>query len=235
MMFSFIFPIGAFDAEKLKLTIQKIQFNYTSKKPRPKLSLILFLSSSKCEKMKKALFVCLLVGPFFALSAQENDLANTEQLVNYVLEHIEKGDYYKNELNFNAQRFSLHQPGYFQQNEIYYYTFDQLSGDPNIIILKALVFKLEKDEVSYLKKFIYDNAGKLIFYQEEQKDQSNQPSNRLNVYISNGNAIKWLEEDNLFVSDAVLSKKKLTEIQQESAVFTKKFEEQIKEIQTERK
>jgi hypothetical protein len=139
-----------------------------------------------------SLFFLLLSSP--CLLAQEANLASIDKECELVKSKIQQGEFHVNEFKINSNRFSLHQPGYFQYFEKYFYMFDPRPDKKKALILKSVVLNVDKDGVNYYKEYVFDNESHLIFYFEQQKDSTNIPFNKQKIYVQNQKVIHIVQE-----------------------------------------
>lgn len=126
--------------------------------------------------------------------AQAEMVQAIEQSYQRVKNGIQKQQYHQNEYKINSQRFSLHQPGYRQYYESYYYTFDKRPEMNQKPLIKAVFIQSIKEETKYLKEYIYDNEGNFIYYSQKVLEDA-RVLDEVRLYIHQQKLIKWLRED----------------------------------------
>lgn len=143
---------------------------------------------------KHKLVICLF---FLFLTntgrAQDTVLLNIEQTYNYIKRNIQIREYHTNEIKFNSKRYSLHQPGYFQLFETYYYSFDKRSPQSQNPQLCAVLVREEREEKKYLKEYLFDHLDNFVFYSEKELDGAVVLS-EVRVYLHEGKVIKRLQK-----------------------------------------
>ena len=163
--------------------------------------------------------------------AQSNSVQKIDQMTGYVESKITDNEYYLNEYKINSKRYSLHQPGYFQYFERYYYTQDKRPNKDRSILLKAVVTVREKEEVIYMRKFIYDDDSNLIYYIERKSRVSTAPDNEVRIYFDQEKLIKYMINNQDEIGLATVPQNHISTVINESSRYLKKFKEQMQEIQ----
>lgn len=165
------------------------------------------------------------------LAQEEKIIQQLEQFIRPVESKIMANEYYLNEHKINAKRFSLHQPGYFQYFERYYFTPDKRPGKNREILLKSVITRIEKEEKIYFRKYIFDDEAQLIYYTEREADVAEAPQNETRVYIYKNQLIKYMsnaaEED----KNQEALRQKTVAILDEALQYQQKFKEQMQNIQ----
>ncbi len=129
--------------------------------------------------------------------AQKNlsDWKEIEKHQRFVMNQIEKKEYFLNEYKVNANRFALHQPIFFQYFERYFYTFDQRNASKNTL-LKAIISRREHNKINFYREYVLDNEGNLIYYYEqEQPETASLATKKLKIYFFNQKNIKIIKND----------------------------------------
>ncbi len=145
----------------------------------------------------------------FSQKTNFSDWKEIEKHQRFVINQIEKKEYYLNEYKINSNRFALHQPTYFQYFERYFYTFDRRENPPKTL-LKAIISRKERNKTNFYKEYILDNDGNLIYYfEQEQPETSSQPLLKLKIYFFENKVIKSFKNDKELNT---LDDKKLKEI-----------------------
>lgn len=147
--------------------------------------------------MSSVKFLCLL-GAFmlcYAVKAQNEKWAVVEKECNLISKQIEKGEYLVNELKINSNRLALPNNDYFQHWEKFFYVFDQRIAENSPPILKAVIIKTERDGQSIYKEYMYDNAGKCIYFSEIKQNDKNALNDRVRVYLFDDKPIRWFKDD----------------------------------------
>lgn len=143
---------------------------------------------------KHTLVFCLF---FLFLSgkgkAQDPILQNIERARNYIKRNIQIREYHTNEIKFNSKRYSLHQPGYFQLFETYYYSLGKPNSKNQDPHLSAVQIREEREEKKYLKEYLYDHTGNFVFYSERELDGAEVLS-EVRIYVHEGEIIKKLQK-----------------------------------------
>ena len=176
------------------------------------------------------IFLHVLIIPKI-LIAQSNTVREIDQMTGHVESKITDNAYYLNEYKINSKRYSLHQPGYFQYFERYYYTQDKRSNKDRSILLKAVVTVREKEEVVYLRKFIYDDDSNLIYYTERKSRVSTAPDNEVRIYFDQGKLVRYMINDQDEIGLATVPQNHISTVVNESSRYLKKFKEQMQQIQ----
>ena len=196
--------------------------------------LMTFIHKQLFKKGQIMTFIVIFLHvPFMpkTLLAQENTVQEIDQMTGYVESNITDNAYYLNEYKINSKRYSLHQPGYFQYFERYYYAQDKRPDKDRSVLLKAVVTVREKEEVVYLRKFIYDDDSNLIYYIERKSRVSTAPDNEVRIYFNQGELVKYMINDQDEIGLATVPQDHITTVVSESSRYMKKFKEQMQQIQ----
>ncbi len=172
------------------------------------------------------LFCCL--GSARAL-AQEEAIRKIEENYRRVERNILNQEYYLDEYKVNATRFSIHQPGYFQYLEKYYYNFGNPPGTSKIPLIKAIITRKEREEVIYLKKYIYDEQGQFIFYSESETRVAQAPLGEIRAYFHEEELLHWMVGDQVSSASQNL-KTQASEIVSQAQHLKTKFAEHLEAI-----
>ena len=163
--------------------------------------------------------------------AQPSLVQQIDQMTGLVESRITENEYYINEHKINSKRLSLHQPGYFQHFERYYYALDKRSDRDRSILLKAVVTIQEKEEMVYLRKFIYDDDSKLIYYIERMSKVSTAPENEIRIYFQEGKLVKYMINDQDEIGSGTIPQDQIAAVVKQSSKYLQKFKEQMQGIQ----
>lgn len=184
---------------------------------------LLILRSKLQQFIHTFLVFCIPMGISCEIQAQNEEIKEIEKIVQYVKKNIQRQEYYLNEFNINANRSDIHQTGYFQHLERYFYTFDKRKKTDHHPILQAIIVTTERDGVSYLNEYVYDIHSNLVYYFEQQKDKSQLPAKKLKIYLSEGSVVKWQEAENGLADLTVMNTKKAHRILTTAQQLQEKF------------
>jgi hypothetical protein len=171
------------------------------------------------------------VGVFAQQDTAEDALKHAQETQRYVNDHIERKEFLLNEFKVNATRYSLHQPGYFQHLETYFYTFDKRESTLHQPLLQSVILRTEKGGVSYFKEYIFDNDGNCIYYAEMQREEGKPTGNRLKIYLGKEKALRWLREEREIADQSEKPESKVLQIMNDSKKMKLKFSAQFSDIQ----
>ncbi|NJO01895.1 MAG: hypothetical protein HC880_09545 [Bacteroidia bacterium] len=174
-------------------------------------------------------FMAVLVSVVKAQSTPET-IRQIDEVYNLVQLNIERQAYLQNEFKINAERFSLHQPGYFQHFELYHYAIDRRPGAAQKPLLKAVFIRTDKEDTQHLKEYIFDNDGNCVVYGEKEIT-ANLTQGEARIYLHEGKIIRWLQENVVQAQGTTEAQHKLQEIQALVQKYQDRFQKQISVVQ----
>jgi hypothetical protein len=163
--------------------------------------------------------------------AQDTDLERAEETYRYVNDQIERKEYLINEFKINANRLDLHEAGYFQHWERFFYVFNKKLNTPHQPLLQAVVIRTEKQGVNTFQEYIFDTAGNCVFYSEMQRAEGEIDGVKLKIFLHQGKSIKWLKQDEEVIDKSEKPESKILQINNEVKKLKQKFLNQFADIQ----
>lgn len=139
---------------------------------------------------KKIVIVTLILwGAGYTTQAQIQMNTKTESILKVyqqVRVGISQKKLYSNNYTINLKRHNLNHSGYKHYAEKFYYSFAK--SQP---ILRLALVRREKENIDYQKEFLFDTAGKLVYFHEKQNDTKKYPYREVKVYFEQGKMLVW--------------------------------------------
>lgn len=151
-----------------------------------------------------------------------------DEVYNQARIKISQKKWLSNHFTHNLKRHNLNHSGYYHYSEKFYYALPPATTPR----LQLALVRREKENIDYQKEFLFDKAGKLIYFHEKQNDVKKLPYREVKVYFERGKLLVWTQskQTGLRIKGGQTPKEKVKTILKEARLLQKKLARQLEEM-----